>query len=406
MYNKYFEYLLSDNPKDVLSRTGVNIRKMIHPLFLYLVPFTTKNKLIIEGKTSVPLDRPIIYAATHGFRDDIAFTLKTIGKHAYLLYGSIPDFYQSIDGIALWLNGTIIVDRKDKNSKKASISKMEYAIDLSSDILMYPEGVWNKDPVVTVQKLYTGIYRLAKSKNALVVPVATILNGKNGYSLQGNAYDITELNYDKCFLIIKKINNNIKKIIDIIIYDNPEMEIVKQKSITILERISSINNNDNLEHIEKEINYLTMLNKNMLEHILNTFNEEYWNNKYSVNKEIEKSIIERIIILLKDAIEAEARICTDDLRDKMATLKWELINKHCQMKRDEFRNFEQVSEYWDNYLEELIKTANGLYDHEIEDVAHYIDKTQYSETEVYDILDNIEINKKNALILTKTRNKN
>lgn len=403
MYNKYFEYLLSNNPQDVLSKNGVKIRKIINPLFLKLVPLTTKNKLTIESKCDINSDRPIIYAATHGFRDDIAFTLMTIQKHAYLLYGSIPDFYESFDGIALWANGSIIIDRKSKESRKAAIPKMEYAIDLSANILMYPEGVWNKNPNAIVQKLYTGIYKLAKSKNALVVPIATILVGNKGYSIQGEAYDMTKIDNSQYKLIIKRIENNINKIIDLDVYNNSEIKIIKEKASTALQLIEELKKEDDIEQLEQKVDCIISICEDNLDYMLNTFNEEYWSQQYNKNIEIEKNITNRIMILLKDILEVRDRICTDELRDKMVTLKWQLISKYCQCKRSDFQKFEPISKYWDDYLEKLIKTANGLYDYEIENTAHYVDQTEINEDDVFKILDNIPMTNQNCHVLAKIR---
>lgn len=175
MYNKYFEYLLDDNPKKVISKNGIKIRRVLNPLIRkIIVPLSSKNKLHITRKAEFPKNRPIIFASTHGFRDDIAFAIKAVGVPTYLLLGSLLVFYYSIDGIGLWLNGTILVDRKNKNSRAAAKEKMCYAINSGVNILMYPEGVWNKTENLIVQKLYPGIYDVAKETNAIVVPIASI----------------------------------------------------------------------------------------------------------------------------------------------------------------------------------------------------------------------------------------
>ena len=137
MYNKFLEYLLDYEPSRVLSKTGVYIRHFFHPVVCnVIVPLSTKNKLIIERRAEIPENKPIIFACTHGFRDDVAFSLKAAGVHAYLLFASIPNFYESIDGPALWTNGVIMLDRKDKKSRKAAKDKMKYAISLGTNILM------------------------------------------------------------------------------------------------------------------------------------------------------------------------------------------------------------------------------------------------------------------------------
>lgn len=116
-----------------------------------------------------------------------------------LLLGSLPDFFGTFDGPALWINGVILIDRKDKKSRAAAIPKMKYAIEMGADILMYPEGTLNKTENLVVQKLFPGIYYLAKDTkkdtNALVVPMAIIQECKDVYSKVCEPFDICR--YDK-----------------------------------------------------------------------------------------------------------------------------------------------------------------------------------------------------------------
>lgn len=288
MYNKAFEYLLKNEPQKVISKAGIVIRKLFNPIFQnVIVPLSSKNKLIIEERANLPTGKPIIFAATHGFRDDVAFSLKTAGLHSYLLYASIPDFYYSVDGPALWTNGTIMLDRKDKASRSAAKEKMKYALSLGTNILMYPEGVWNKTENLLVQKLFAGIYDVAKESGALVVPIATLLVGKYVYSIRGEAFDIC--GYD---------------------------------------RVTGLN----------------------------------------------------------------------VLRDKMATLKFCLIEKYSHESRS---NIGDAKKYHDNYLDALIATANGLYDYDIENSAQYTDKNDKELLQYRNHMEKINLCLNNAFLLNK-----
>lgn len=388
MYNKCFEYLLSNDPDDVISKSGILVRKAINPIYRKVIPFSTKNELIVERKEDVPKDKKIIYSATHGFRDDIVLTLKTIDAPVYLLYGSLLDFYYSIDGLALWLNGTIIVDRKDKKSRAAAILKMERALELGSNLLIYPEGVWNKEQSLIVQKLYTGIYDVAEKEEALVVPIATIQEGNKCYSIQGSAYDITNFTKDDCDDIKRLMHKNLIKCIDLIVYNTKRGDVLKQKLNYVLEKLKTVNVEQDISSIIKMLDTISILENE----IVKTLRKE---------DDIELSIRN----LLVQARDAKKIIAVQNLRDKMATLKWELYEEHRRTTRESFSNFDSIFTYWDNYLEELIKTANGLYDYEIEDTAEYRDRNEISDIEVFRVLDNVEVTKQNALVLSKTRNK-
>lgn len=193
MYNKYLEFLLDNDPRKVMSERGLRIRKILSPLVRYVIaPLSSKNKFHIEKNKNLPKDRPIIFAATHGLIDDIAVGLCAAGRHTYLLFASLPDFFGTIDGPALWLNGVILLDRKNKESRRAAKAKMEYAIALGADILMYPEGTLNKTENLIVQKLFPGIYDVAVKYNALVVPIAIIQEGKNVYAKTCDPFDICQ----------------------------------------------------------------------------------------------------------------------------------------------------------------------------------------------------------------------
>ena len=388
MYNKCFEYLLSSDPDDVISKSGILVRKAINPIYRKVIPFSTKNELIIERKEDVPKDKKIIYSATHGFRDDIVLTLKTIDAPVYLLYGSLLDFYYSIDGLALWLNGTIIVDRKDKKSRAAAILKMKRALELGSNLLIYPEGVLNKEQSLIVQKLYTGIYDVAEKEEALVVPIATIQEGNKCYSIQGSAYDITNFTKDDCDDIKRLMHKNLIKCIDLIVYNTKRGDTLKQKLNYVLEKLKTVNGEQDISSIIKMLDTMSILENE----IAKTLRKD---------DGLELSIRN----LLVQARDAKKIIAVQNLRDKMATLKWELYEGHRRTTRESFSDFDPIFTYWDNYLEKLIKTANGLYDYEIEDTAEYKDKNEISDIEVFRVLDNVEVTKQNALVLSKTRNK-
>lgn len=284
LYNKYFEYLLKNDPKKVLSEKGIELRKLLSPLVrAVIVPLSSKNKLHIERKSDFPKDRPIIFASTHGFRDDIAFAIKAIDVPSYILLGSLMVFFHSFDGVGLWLNGTILVDRKDKNSRAASKDKMIYALKNGANLLMYPEGVWNKTENVIVQKLFPGIYDVAKETGALVVPIASIEEDGVVHCIIDESFNICE--YDR------------------------------QKGLCVL-------------------------------------------------------------------------------RDKMATCKYELMEKYSKARRADFSD-----SYWSEFLEELIKTAKGLYDYEIENTAHFVDKNETNYSDAFSHLKTIKYSPKNAFLL-------
>lgn len=288
MYNKFLEYLLENEPEKVMSKKGLIIRKILSPFVRNVVaPLSSKNKYHIDKNKILPKDRPLIFAATHGLKDDIAIGLSATGRHTYLLFASLLDFYGTVDGPALWLNGVMLLDRKVKESRKAAKDKMEYAIHLGADILMYPEGTLNKTENLIVQKLFPGVYDVAQKTNALIVPVAIIQEGKDVYSKVCDAVDICQ--YEQ------------------------------QEGLTVL-------------------------------------------------------------------------------RDLMATAKYELMEKYSKTNRADIGN---AKEYWNKFLDDLVKQMMPFYDYEIENSSQFIDKTEITYSQAFAHLNYIAPNLNNIFLFNK-----
>lgn len=118
---------------------------------------------------------PVIWASNHGFKEDTLAAVLAAQRHAYILFGSLPQFFNTFDGITAWLNGVVMANRKVSNSKKGSIAKAVRAMNFGADLIVFPEGVWNKSPNALVIDLWPGIYRIACETGAKVVPVVHYL---------------------------------------------------------------------------------------------------------------------------------------------------------------------------------------------------------------------------------------
>ena len=88
-----------------------------------------------------------------------------------MFFGSLPQFYNTFDGVLAYNLGSIVINRKSKESKIASQEKAKKVINNGLDIMMAPEGVWNKNPHKLLEHFWPGIYRLAKETNSKVVPI-------------------------------------------------------------------------------------------------------------------------------------------------------------------------------------------------------------------------------------------
>lgn len=179
---KKFGYLLDPEDMSSFTKEGIKKRKVFNAIVRRLGPSFLKTKQIIEDRKELagdyfdvePLnipDEPVIYVSNHGFRDDILGSILAADRHAYVMFGSLPQFYNEIEGPLLFGNGVILVNRKVKESRAASLDKCKSVINNGCSIIIFPEGVWNKSPNQLTLPLWRGAYEIAKQTGAKIVPI-------------------------------------------------------------------------------------------------------------------------------------------------------------------------------------------------------------------------------------------
>lgn len=189
LYNiKHYGYLLEDNPELVVNKKDVLLRKLILDKLIKLIgPSQLKNKQVFENReylksneaslkekkdSKIVLSKePIIWTPNHHFKDDVLASYLATGRQSYILFGSIPQFYNTFDGVLANLVGSLMTNRKVSSSKHASIKKAGRAIQLGSDILCFPEGIWDKLPHDLLLQFWSGVYQIAKENGAKVAPI-------------------------------------------------------------------------------------------------------------------------------------------------------------------------------------------------------------------------------------------
>lgn len=182
----HLSYLLDTNPEAVISAKGIEMRRKLHFIINALGRHLLANSQVIENRnflrdphqTNVLADsgiiipeEPVIWVSNHAFKDDGLATILAAKRHAYLFFGGLPQFYNTLDGIATWLNGLVMVNRKVTVSRRTSIAKAVRAMQFSADLIIFPEGGWNKSPNALLTDLWPGIYRIACETGAKLVPV-------------------------------------------------------------------------------------------------------------------------------------------------------------------------------------------------------------------------------------------
>ena len=157
-------------PDPFKTRYHRRISQMWMRLFLFLscCSFRVKGKEVFKGMPNA------VVVCNHNSLIDIPISTpflpranKTIAKKSFVyvpLFGWIYQF------------ATVVVDRKDHNSRKESFDKMVNVLDNGLDMLIYPEGTRNKT-TEPLKSFYDGAFKLSVETQKPIIPVV-LLNTK------------------------------------------------------------------------------------------------------------------------------------------------------------------------------------------------------------------------------------
>lgn len=187
VFSKRYGRALSSEVEESQLLKEIALRRRLNPVIKSLAGlfmdhkqvFEERNVLRASNQETVAPDsgiilpkEPVIWIANHAFKDDIAASIVAAKRHAYVLFGSLPQLYNSIDGLAIFLNGSVFFNRKVPASKRMSVSKAIAVLKSGTDLIMFPEGVWNKTPEKLVLDFWPGVYRISQETGARVIPMA------------------------------------------------------------------------------------------------------------------------------------------------------------------------------------------------------------------------------------------
>ena len=157
-------------PDPFKTRYHRRVSQMWMSLFLFLsgCRYSVKGKEVFKGMPNA------IVVCNHNSLIDIPISTpflpranKTIAKKSFVyvpLFGWIYRF------------ATVVVDRKDHNSRKESFDKMVNVLENGLDMLIYPEGTRNKT-TEPLKSFYDGAFKLSVETQKPIIPVV-LLNTK------------------------------------------------------------------------------------------------------------------------------------------------------------------------------------------------------------------------------------
>lgn len=166
---KYF----SQSPEKLFTDKSIRLRAAF-PVIKWAAPKMMSFRQVFENPAPAISSDPVIWCANHSFKDDVAATVSAT-RHAYILFGSLPIFFNTFDGFGVWLNGCVLCNRKLRDSRHHAYLGASHVLDKGTDLIIFPEGVWNNTPEKIILPLWPGAVRLAQEKRVKIIPVVHYL---------------------------------------------------------------------------------------------------------------------------------------------------------------------------------------------------------------------------------------
>ena len=172
-----------------MKKIAIAFHKLIFPILMLMFKSINAHK-IVHYNEMPKINGNVIFAVNHSCKYDVPYTCQAIKRHTYLLAGQ--QTLELVDRIAFHLLGTVWVDRKSKEDKKKSVSKMVALLNNGANLIMFPEGTWNLTPSKPMLPLYWGIIDISRSTQKPIVPIVLEYTKDKCYVAFGDPISISQ----------------------------------------------------------------------------------------------------------------------------------------------------------------------------------------------------------------------
>lgn len=183
------------------------IKELIHPLLIKVMSSKTSGDLHVKG--TFHLDEACLIVANHVCIEDIPTLGQAIKDHFYLLVSD--EDKNTVDGLALMMNGVQWVHRLDKQSRVTSSENAVKILKSGKSFAMYPEATWNLSPNQLIMPMNYGCIRIALEAGVPIVPVVSFFDKERRQTTIGEKFYPTE--------DLEKSINELRDIMATIVYE-------------------------------------------------------------------------------------------------------------------------------------------------------------------------------------------
>ena len=195
---KYHEELRKYNYENHVPIKLIKFRRSIHKILINAIKLDrikSKQKLTILNDKREYNNKPIVYASTHIGGPDIERVCEAIKGHTYLFLGDPDQLYKDLNGLILFLNGTVFLHTNNKTDRKIATDRAIEILNNKDNLVIYPEGAWNITENLPVMNLFNGTVNIANKTNADIVPIAVEQYDDNYIVNIGKNIDINKIKH-------------------------------------------------------------------------------------------------------------------------------------------------------------------------------------------------------------------
>ena len=146
-----------------------SLRDAFHPVLMALARSSMKYRLVVENRCDPLPGRPILFAGNHYCGMDITAACNAIPGRVQVVAGKQPLHF--VDEFFLKVNGTIFVDRLNREDTAACKRVMAARLRAGQNVLIFPEGTSNVSDALPMYPMKWGIIQVSQQTGAQIVPL-------------------------------------------------------------------------------------------------------------------------------------------------------------------------------------------------------------------------------------------
>lgn len=329
---------------------GLKIQRLFSGYRLHKLNKCPKYYYDKDGKKKKVSDRPIIFAPNHVRKKDIEMLLEAIKKHAILLSGDFENLHGTLSGTLLEKNGIAYLDMDNPYDNEELKRDEKYLKELEEYIKITNDPILKEEYSNEKKKYEEKLKDIINDRKNVKEVERQVLNAGNDllkfYEASWNLA-ANKLVYEGYFSLIQTAVDTNALIIPIA-FEQPVDFNMDDKNVYI--------------KFGKPIDFSEYFGVKKGEKRILTFEEK------------------------KRGLEI--------LMDSIASLLFDIIDEFSKVKRDDI-----PEDYWEKYKEHVL--SEWCFNEEDINKKHFVDKSIVEQKEVFEHLNNLNINSKNAFLLNK-----